>query len=519
MNNKIITFCIFLIYVCSLSAQNSATNPIIFADVPDMSIIRVGDTYYMSSTTMHMCPGVPVMKSKDLSSWEIVSYAYNILEDIDETRLTNDKYDYGKGSWASCLRFYNGTYYLSTFSHTTKKTYIFKTKDIEKGQWERIAFSPAFHDHTIFFDDNSKIYIIWGVGRLNIAELKNDLSGIKEGTERILIENASAPAGDNIMLRAEGSQIFKVNGKYYLFNITWPRGGMRTVIVHRADSITGKWEGRVALQDRGIAQGGLIDMPDGRWFAYLFRDFGAVGRIPYFVPVNWENGWPVLGINGKVPDTLDLPANKGVIPGIVSSDEFNRKKGDPDLPLVWQWNHNPDNKYWSVNSRKGYLRLITSNITDNFEFAHNTLTQRTFGPACEGSVKIDIKHMKEGDFAGLALLQKNYGLVGVKYENGIKKVVMINAHKENIPEEIESIPISENVVFLKAICDFENLTDTATFYFSIDGENWKRIGNTLSMRYNLAHFMGYRFGLFNYATKIAGGYIDIDWFRVSYFLK
>ena len=93
-------------------------------------------------------------------------------------------------------------------------------------------------------------------------------------------------------------------------------------------------------------------MPDGSWYAYLFRDFGAVGRIPYLVPVKWENGWPVLGENGKAPETLDLPASKGLIPDLVASDEFNRKKGQA-IPLVWQWNHNPDNKFWSVTRKKG----------------------------------------------------------------------------------------------------------------------------------------------------------------------
>lgn len=520
MQNKIFSFIVFIsILLCETNGVigQKATNPIIFADVPDMSIIRVGDTYYMSSTTMHMNPGVPVMKSKDLTHWHIIGYAYNTLEDIDATRLDNGKSDYGRGSWASCLRLHKGVYYLSTFSHTTNKTYIFKTKDIEKGNWEKLSFSPALHDHSIFFDDDGKIYVIWGTGKLRLAELKKDFSGIVEGTEQVIIENASDPAGKNIMLPAEGSQLFKVKGKYYLFNITWPWGGMRTVVVHRAANIHGPWEGRVALQDKGVAQGGIIDMPDGRWLAYLFRDYGAVGRVPYLVPVKWENDWPVLGINGRVPDTLDLPANNGVIPGIVSSDEFDRKEGDPDLPLVWQWNHNPDNQFWSLKARKGYLRLITSNITDNFEFAHNTLTQRTFGPACEGTVKMDVSNMKEGDFAGLALLQKNYGLVGVKIENDIRKVVMVNAHKDNSPEEIESIPVAENILFFKAICNFENHADTAVFYFSCDGETWKRIGNTLKMRYNLAHFMGYRFGLFNYARKTSGGYVDIDWFRVAYY--
>jgi len=461
-----------------------------------------------------MSPGVPIMQSKDLTNWKIINYAYNILEDIDETNLTNGKWDYGRGSWASCLRYHNGTYYVSTFSLTTNKTYIFITHNIEKGPWKKISFSPAYHDHTIFFDDDNHIYIIWGAGKLHIAELKEDLTGIKERTEHILIENASAPAGDNIGLPAEGSQLFKINGKYYLFNITWPRGGMRTVLVHRANKITGPYEGRVAFQDRGIAQGGLVDLPDGRWFAYLFRDYGSVGRIPYLVPVSWVDDWPIIGVNGKAPDTLDLPPNKGLIPGIVASDDFSRKKGEPDLPLVWQWNHNPDNRYWSVFQRKGYLRLITGSIVDNFELVRNTLTQRTFGPKCTGTVEIDVSNMKEGDFAGLALLQKKYGLVGVSFENGQKRIVMASAQNEKF-EKIESIPIDRNIVFLKAQCDFTNLADTAQFYYSLDGKEWKSIGNTLHMSYSLSHFMGYRFGLFNYATKVTGGYVDFNWFRIE----
>ncbi|MFW5755511.1 MAG: glycoside hydrolase 43 family protein, partial [Tangfeifania sp.] len=285
----------------SLIAQNRAKNPIIHADVPDMSMVRVGDTYYMSSTTMHMSPGVPIMKSKDLVNWEIVNYCYETLDDVDALNLESGKNAYGSGSWASCIRYHNGTYYVSTFASTTNKTYIWSTKDIENGPWEKISFSPSYHDHTIFFDDDGKVYMIWGVGRLMMVELKEDLSGVKEGTERVLIENASEPAGDNIMLPAEGSQLFKVNGKYYLFNITWPRGGMRTTIIHRANEITGPWESRLALQDRGVAQGGLIDTPDGDWYAYLFRDYGSVGRIPYLVPVTWEDDWPVLGTDGKVP--------------------------------------------------------------------------------------------------------------------------------------------------------------------------------------------------------------------------
>lgn len=511
-----IIFFFFLVCFYMLQAQNGkAKNPVIFADVPDLSMIRVADTYYMSSTTMHMSPGVPIMKSKDLINWKLVSYAYDILGDNNKLNLTNGESAYGRGSWASCFRYHDGIFYVTTFAQTTGKTHVYSTSDIEGGNWKKINFEPAYHDHTILFDDDSKVYMIYGVGKLFLKELKSDLSGLKPGgIDQVLIENASAPAGDNIMLGAEGSQIFKVNGKYYLFNITWPNGGMRTVVIHRADSITGPWEGRVALKDMGVAQGGLIDTPDGRWFSYLFRDYGGVGRIPYLVPVTWNDGWPVLGDDGKVPEFLDLPPSKGLIPGIVDSDQFRRKKGDKDLPLVWQWNHNPNNDLWSIKERKGYLRLKTGRIDSSFVMARNTLTQRTIGPVCTGSISMDISNMKEGDFAGLSLLQKEYGLVGVKIDKNSKSIIMVSAVNGK-PSVENRVPITQNKIYFKAECDFRDKADIGKFYYSLDGKKWTTIGSPIQMSYTIPHFMGYRFGLFNYATKDVGGFVDFDYFSIE----
>lgn len=507
---------VFAVLQTNIFAQkNLAINPVIHADVPDMAMIRMGNTYYMSSTTMHLSPGLPIMKSTDLINWKLLNYAYDTLANMPALNLTEGKNAYGKGSWASSFRYHKGTYYVTTFASTTGKTYIFKTKNIEKGNWQMASFKPSYHDHTLFFDENDKAYLIYGAGKLKMVELNDDLTGIKEGTtETLVIENASLPAGTNIMLGAEGSQIFKHDGKYYLFNICWPRGGMRTVIIHRADKITGPWEGKVALQDLGVAQGGLIDTPDGRWFAYLFRDNGGVGRIPYLVPVEWKDGWPVLGENGKVPTTLNLPPNKDLMPNLVNSDEFTRKKGEAALPLVWQWNHNPNNNLWSVSERKGFLRLKTGRIDTSFTQARNTLTQRTFGPTCSGSIMLYVNNMKEGDYAGLSILQKNFGQIGVKIENGQKKILMVSANTGK-PVEIQKVPLEQSKVYFKIECDFRDRKDLSTFFYSLNGKSWVSIGETLKMPYTIPHFMGYRFGLFNYATKNVGGFADFDWFRIK----
>src|SRR5215203_3506606 len=172
---KIFLSCIALLS-CLFFSNNvhaqQATNPIIFADVPDVAMIRVGENYYMSSTTMHMNPGVPIMKSTDLVNWKIISYAYDTLADLPALNLTDGKGIYSRGSWASSLRYHKGMYYVTTFAHDVPgETYIFKTKDIEKGNWQRVSFKPSYHDHSLFFDDDGKAYLIHGAKRLNIVEL------------------------------------------------------------------------------------------------------------------------------------------------------------------------------------------------------------------------------------------------------------------------------------------------------------------------------------------------------------
>jgi beta-xylosidase len=521
MKNLFMSLAAFLLVLAQISQGFAAAqNPIIWADVPDIAIIRVGDSYYMSSTTMHMSPGLPIMKSTDLVNWRLVSYAYDTLMDNDALTLQNGKNAYGAGSWASSLRHHDGTFYATTFSASSGKTHVYTTKDIEKGPWKEASFAPALHDHSLFFDDDGRVYMVNGGGNIRLTELTADASAIKPGgLDQEIIHEAHLVASprDKAGLPAEGSQMRKINGKYYLLNITWPRDDMRTVIVHRADQITGPYEGRVVLHDQGVAQGGLIDTPQGDWFAYLFQDHGAVGRTPFLVPVKWEDGWPVLGVDGKVPATLALPSGTmgaGGASGIVASDEFNRKPGEPALPLVWQWNHNPDNSLWSLTKRPGALRLTTGRIDADFLTARNTLTQRTFGPESSAATAIDVSSMKDGDFAGLGALQKKYGLVGVKMVGNAKSIVMVSAESDS-PVELASVPLTRKAVFFKVDCDYKDHADKAYFSYSLDGRKWTSIGKPLQMAYTLPHFMGYRFALFNFATKTTGGFVDFDFCRIS----
>jgi len=507
------------LFAAAILQAEQAGNPIIWADVPDPSVIRVGDTYYMSSTTMHMSPGLPIMKSKDLVRWELVGYAYDTLGDNNTLNLQNGQNAYGKGSWASCLRYHNEIFYVSTFSSTTGRTHVYTTENIEKGPWKAISFKPSLHDHSLFFDDDGRVYMLYGTNNLRLVELTADASAIKQGGfNEIIIKDASLVAAPKTGLEAEGSHLFKINGKYYVMNITWPPNDMRTQIIHRADRITGPYEGKVILHDRGIAQGGLVDTPTGEWYALLFKDNGAVGRIPYLVPVKWKEGWPMLGVDGKAPMTLDIPDTRDGPGNIVTSDEFNRRPGESDLPLAWQWNHNPDNGRWSIRDRPGFLRLATGRVDMDLTQARNILTQRTFGPESSATTGIDVSDMKDGDVAGLAAFQKKYGFVGVRMEGSDKSIIMVSVGSDT-PEKLESVPLNGNTVYLKVDCDFKARPEKAYFYYSIDGKKWMPIGRPLQMAYTLPHFMGYRFGLFNFATKTPGGFVDFDYFRIDNAIK
>ena len=226
------------------------------------------------------------------------------------------------------------------------------------------------------------------------------------------------------------------------------------------------------------------------------------------MPVTWDDGWPIFGIDGKVPKDTGIPLQSPSV--IVASDEFNGS----NLSLVWQWNHNPDNRYWSLTERPGYLRLINGSVSTSILDARNTLTQRMFGPKCSAAVAIDVSNMRHGDYAGLAAFQKNYGFVGVKVSQKEKYIIMVNA-SSGTAVEVESVPIAQNTVYLKVEGDFRDQRDRAYFYYSLDGYQWHAIGDTLRMSYTMPHFMGYRFALFSFATVDAGGYVDYDWFRMT----
>lgn len=507
---------------CNLSAQ--IQNPMLWADVPDPDVIRVGDTFYLVSTTMHLMPGAPVMKSKDLKNWEIASYIFDKLTDSPKYDLQEGTV-YGRGQWATSLKYYNGRFYALLAPNERGdmgRTYIYSAEKAE-GPWTLVSRLRHFHDCSLFFDDDGRVFVVYGTGEL--MELKPDLSGVIEGSHRQIFKREAEETG-----LLEGSRMIKHNGKYYLLMISqaYSSGLPRREVCYRADNIHGPYEKQVILvSDFGgfghVGQGTIVDTEYGDWYGIIFQDRGAVGRVLTLSPVRWIDGWPMIGDeNGQVPETMRPLVSGQPEVQLVRSDSFDA----PELGLHWQWNHNPVDKAWSLTECPGSLRLKTSRIVPNLYLAPNTLTQRMEGPGCSGIIEMDLSHMKNGDCAGLAAFNGHSGVLTVRKTGKqftldmTEQLVHLSKVEKAVDsvdvETVESVSLKQPKIWLRIDTDFRPQRDIATFYYSTDGQKWRKIGNDYKMQFDYRRlFMGTKFGIFNYATKKKGGYVDVLDFKYS----
>lgn len=506
-------------------------NPIIWADYPDPDVIRVEDTYYMVSTTMHFMPGCVILRSYDLINWEVATYVYDNLDDTPEQRLEGEKHIYGKGMWAASLRYHKGKFYVCFVANDTHKTYLFIADDIN-GLWSKSEIEGFYHDCSLLFDEDDRIYIIYGNTEIHLTELKKDLSGPKpNGLNRIIVKET-----EEFYLGYEGAHFYKINGKYYAFFIHMLKSenARRTQACFVADSLDAEFIGGEVFDDdmgyynSGIAQGGIVDTPDGKWYAMLFQDYGAVGRIPVVVPMHWEKDFPVF--DKEAPKYLEIPSTRHEYEykPLIGDDDFIYEldeNGKVHLKGIWQWNHTPADDLWSVTEKPGTYRIHSGKISSNVNYAVNTLTQRAFGPSCEAIVTLDGSNLKDGDYAGLCFLISSYGLIALTREEGKYYLVMLARNTEdksifgNLVDkdpgtEYARISLEGNKVKLKAKGYFENKRDECEFYYEAGGE-WIKLGITHNMIWKMDQFVGCRLGLFLYSTKEIGGSADFSEFKYN----
>lgn len=517
------------------NGNGTYTNPLFYDEFSDPDILRVGDDYYLAGTTMHTVPGLVILHSRDLVNWEFASYCFDRFDFQDPSfSLRDGKEIYGQGIWAPCIRYANGQFYV--FSNVNGKgLQCYISKDIH-GPWRHVNMEGRIYDLSVLFDDDGHIYAIHGYGSVKCTELKPDMSGPIEGTEREII-----PEGSGV---GEGHHMYKIDGKYYLISTDYLPNG-RT-LCSRADNIWGPYETRVITADEtfgyhaapltqvegrimpdgtpfgipevdrdatacsNIHQGGIVEAHDGSWWALLMQDFHSIGRTVGLAPITWKDGWPMLGLEGnlgRAPRTWKNPYGVSADrhAPYQRSDTFD---GSTLLP-IWQWNHNPDDKLWALKG--GKLRLHTQ-PADQLMWARNTLTQRCIGPSSLTTVELDINHLKDGDVAGLGNINVPCSWIGIVKEG---KQTVLRCYVQATNDTIDrAISLNKGKIWLRLDGDFDN--DRARYLYSTDGHTFEPLGPEMQLSYQLITFQGSRPCLFAFNHRgRKGGYAEFDRFTVE----
>ena len=517
------------------NGNGTFTNPLFYDEFSDPDIIRVGDDYYLAGTTMHTVPGLVILHSKDLVNWENISYCFDRFDfQDDQFWLKNHKEIYGQGIWAPCIRYANGQFYIYS-NINGKGLQCYTSKDIH-GPWTHHNMQGNIYDLSVLFDDDGKIYAIHGYGEVKCTELKPDMSGPIESTEKVIIPNGSAVG--------EGHHMYKINGMYYLISTDYRPNG-RT-LCSRAKSIWGPYENCVITADEtfgyhaapltqvqgrivpdgtkfgipevdkdatactNIHQGGIVQTQKGDWWALLMMDFHSIGRTVTLAPITWKDGWPMLGLEGnlgRAPRTWIKPdIDTQVTPH--APYQRNENFDGAQLGRVWQWNHNPEENMWSLS--KGRLRLKTM-PAEQLMWARNSLTQRVIGPESNATVELYPKNMKDGDVAGLGNINVPCSWIGIVCDG---KSQILRCFEQAINDTIDVQLEKTEKIWLRLVGHYDD--NSAHYEYSLDGKEFKQMGREMPLSYQLISFQGSRAALFAFNVKgNNGGYAEFDNFIVE----
>ncbi|WP_030542170.1 glycoside hydrolase 43 family protein [Streptomyces albus] len=504
--------------VAAAAPADQYTNPVLWQDFADIDIIRVGDTYYYSASTMHYSPGAPVLRSHDLVNWEFAGHSVPVL-DFGPKYDLNGARGYVRGIWASSLAYRPGNrtfYWLGQIDFA--KTYIYTAASAE-GPWSRLTtLDTAYYDAGLLVDTDDTLYVAYGNTTISVAQLSPDGRGQVRAQQVF-----STPSSVGTL---EGARFYKINGNYYIF-LTRPANGQ--YILKSTSGPFGPYTMRQVLLDlRGPVpgggvphQGGLVETPNGAWYYLAFVDAYPGGRIPVLAPVTWTaDGWPVVQlVDGAWGASYPSPAATAPPRQLTSMTGADTFDGTALKPR-WEWNHNPDNTQWSVNYG---LTLRTATVTHDLYWARNTLTHRIQGPTSTATVELDHAAMRDGDRAGLVVLRDASAWIGVKRDGGRARVVMVNGltmdanwNTTGTGTEAAGADISGSRVWLRATADIRpGAPRPATFSYSTDGTTFVRLGPAFTMATSWQFFMGHRFAIFNYATQALGGSVRVPRFELS----
>jgi beta-xylosidase len=497
-------------------------NPVLFADYSDPDVVRVGDDYWMTSSSFNHVPGLPILHSRDLVNWTLVNHALPRL--VPEKHFSIPRH--GEGVWAPAIRYHAGNYWIF-YPDPDFGLYVITATD-PRGTWSSpllVKAGKGLIDPCPFWDHDGTGYLVHGwaksragsANRLTLLRLSADgTSVVDEGT---VIIDASAIGWHTL----EGPKLYRRGDYYYIFA---PAGGVKHgyQAVFRARNIYGPYEHRVVLEQgstsiNGPHQGAWIETSAGEdWFVH-FQDREAFGRVVHLQPMSWpEDGWPSMGTlskDGRRGEPVLIHAKPAQLRAPVSTPPTSDEFADGRLGLQWQWEANPQPDWASLTARNGALRLACIPLEANRTLwsAGNLLLQKFPAPAFEITTAVDFMGAADGDRAGLIAFGYDYAWVGLRQRGGKVQLVFATcpeANQTGTEQDVAVVSLSGKHAELRVTVSAE-----ARCTFAYRSGNEAFVSLPVAFHARPAKWVGAKVGLFASGNISGGaGYADFDWFRV-----
>ncbi|WP_099469409.1 glycoside hydrolase family 43 protein [Konateibacter massiliensis] len=488
-------------------------NPILYTDYSDPDVAGNEGDYYMAASSFSNSPALPILHSKDLVNWKVVSY---VMEKIPFPDYNEPAH--GRGVWAPAIRFHEGKYYVY-FPMPDEGIFVSTCENPKEGGWSEpvcVKEGKGWIDPCPLWDEDGKAYLVnaYAKSRIGIKSILH-ISPMAWDGMSLLGDGADVFDGHNTQPTIEGPKLYKRTGYYYILA---PAGGVKTgwQTALRSKNIYGPYEEKIVMlqgdtQINGPHQGGWITTQTGEdWFLH-FQDVENAGRIVHLQPMTWENDWPVIGRNtgegyGVPVEAYKKPDVGGEYPigAPEDSDDFRGKS----LGLQWQWNANYKDEWYSL-SESG-LTLYAKQCQKPLCDVPNLLLQKWTAPAFYADTLLRLKNLKDGDIVGMISLGTDYTAIAIEQKGNQRQLVQITGIRGESEEKKLLGSWEESEIAFRMKVD---ITGHVQFFIKKKGA-YESEGNTVLM--TPGRWVGVKCGLFaiNQAGS-EGGSVEADSFLFS----
>lgn len=506
------------------NGNGTYTNPVLYADYSDPDVLRVGDDYYMVSSSFNCNPGLPILHSFDLVNWELIGHALPKQPPFD----VFDKVQHGNGVWAPCIRYHQNEYYIY-YPDPDFGIFMVKAKN-PAGPWsEPLLVQPGkgLIDPSPIWDNDGKAYLVYA------------FAGSRAGVKSVIMISRMIPdgtklIGNSVMLidghknhpTIEGPKFYKRNNYYYIFA---PAGGVPTgwQMVMRSKNIFGPYEDKIVMNQgktdiNGPHQGAWVDTKTGENWFINFQDLGPYGRVVHLNPMKWVNDWPVIGFDSN-GDGAGEPVRTFKKPNVgktwpISTPPENDEFNTSELGLQWQWHANYQTTWGYPSGNLGFFRLncIPRPMhTVNQWNISNLLLQKFPAPEFTATTKLTFNARFDGEEVGLVVMGMDYEALSIKRNNSkleIQAMVCNLADKAGKEEISETKTVDSSTIYFRVQV---RQGAECFFSYSTDGNSFTAIGKTFKAR--AGRWIGAKVGLYALRNGVINdaGSADIDWFRID----